>query len=198
MLSYVPGTAVTPPYPDWALTDEALISVADLLRAYHDAVSTFDPTPYVWPPSPPRPFTGELISHNDPNLDNIVFHDGRAMALIDFDLASPGSRLWDIGCAARLWAPLRPNAHIHDTRRGRALERLRLFVDSYGVNDADRPSVVEAVQQNYNWFRDLIQGKAAKGHAGFTEYWHAKIKEGAEDYSPWYKENQAALLAALQ
>jgi hypothetical protein len=28
---------VTPPYPDWALTDEALVSVAELLRAYHQA-----------------------------------------------------------------------------------------------------------------------------------------------------------------
>ena len=43
VLSYVPGEAVTPPYPTWALTDQALESVAHLLRAYHDAVSSFDP-----------------------------------------------------------------------------------------------------------------------------------------------------------
>src|SRR3954462_8652981 len=40
VLSYVPGTAITPPYPASALTDEALVSVADLLRDYHRAVST--------------------------------------------------------------------------------------------------------------------------------------------------------------
>ena len=40
--------------PDWALTDEALVSVADLLRDYHRAVQHFDPTAHVWPPSPPR------------------------------------------------------------------------------------------------------------------------------------------------
>ena len=198
MLSYVPGAAVTPPYADWALTDQALVSVAELLRAYHHAVSTFDPTPHAWPPSPPKPFAGQLVSHHDPNLDNIVFRGGRAVALIDFDLASPGSRLWDIACAARLWAPLRPDAYIHDPRRGRSLERFRLFVDSYGVNHADRPRIVEAVQQNYKWFRDLIQGKAANGHPGFTEYWNARIKEGAEDYSRWYLENQGALRAALE
>lgn len=33
---------MTPPYPDWALTDEALIRVAELLRAYHQAVDTFN------------------------------------------------------------------------------------------------------------------------------------------------------------
>src|SRR3954467_13957633 len=58
VLSYVHGTAVTPPYPAWALTDEALVSVAHLLRDYHRAVSTFDPGPHAWPPSPPAPFAG--------------------------------------------------------------------------------------------------------------------------------------------
>jgi hypothetical protein len=28
VLSYIPGEAVTPPYPAWALTDAALVSVA--------------------------------------------------------------------------------------------------------------------------------------------------------------------------
>src|SRR3954452_14355189 len=134
VLSYIPGTAITPPYPAEALTDEALVSVAVLLRGYHGAVSTFDPEPYRWPPSPPAPFAGGLISHNDVNLDNVVFRDGRAVALIDFDLASPGSRVWDVACAARLWAPLRPDPDIVDTRRGRAVERFRLFVDGYGLD----------------------------------------------------------------
>ena len=87
-----------------------------------------------------RAFAGELVSHNDPNLDNIVFRDGRAVALIDFDLASPGSRVWDVACAARLWAPLRPDRYIDDARRGRALARFRLFVDSYGLGRARPPS----------------------------------------------------------
>src|SRR3712207_6105067 len=126
VVSYVPGTAITPPYPAWALTDDALVSVAHLLRDYHRAVDTFDQTAHTWPPSPPAAFTGGLVSHNDVNLDNVVFRGGRAIALIDFDLASPGSRIWDVACAARLWAPLRPDTDIFDTRRGRAFERFRL------------------------------------------------------------------------
>src|SRR3954452_2014402 len=42
VLSYVPGTAITPPFPNWALIDEALVSVAALLLDYHRAVETFD------------------------------------------------------------------------------------------------------------------------------------------------------------
>src|SRR5215213_1256712 len=48
VLEFVPGTAVTPPYPAWALTDAALASVADLLRRYHEAVRDFDSAPHTW------------------------------------------------------------------------------------------------------------------------------------------------------
>lgn len=35
--SFVPGEAAIAPYAAWALSDEALVSVAQLLRRYHDA-----------------------------------------------------------------------------------------------------------------------------------------------------------------
>ena len=129
VLSFVPRAAVTPPYPAWALTDEALARVAGLLRDYHRAVSTFDPGPCAWPASPPAPFAGELISHNDSNLDNVVFRDGRAVALIDFDLASPGCRVGRRVCRPAVGAtparplhrrrPVRPRPRTLPTLRGR-------------------------------------------------------------------------------
>jgi aminoglycoside phosphotransferase (APT) family kinase protein len=197
VLSYVPGTAVTPPYPAWALTDEALVSVAHLIRAFHEAISTFDPAPHVWPASPPSPFAGELVSHNDPNLDNIVFRDGRAVALIDFDLASPGSRVWDVACATRLWAPLRPSSYTDDARRGRELDRLRLFADSYGLAGADRERLGEAIRQNHEWSYDIVGTAAAHGHAGFSEYWDGGAKERAARTHQWYLDNADRLRRAL-
>jgi hypothetical protein len=198
VLSYVPGTAITPPYPTWALTDEALVSVAHLLRAYHRAVSTFDPTPHAWPSSPPAPFAGELISHNDVNLDNVVFRGERAVALIDFDLASPGSRAWDIACAARLWAPLRPDTYIHDPRRGRAMARFRLFVDSYGLARTDRERLVAAVRENHDWCYVIVGTAAANGHAGFSEYCAEGAMERAERTHEWYLDNGDVLRRALR
>jgi hypothetical protein len=193
----VPGTAVVPPFPEWALTDDALASVADLLRSYHRAVETFDSGPYVWPPSSPGAFGGELISHNDVNLDNVVFREGKAVALIDFDLASPGSRLWDVAGAARLWAPLRPQQYIDDIRSGRVLTRLRLFVDSYGLAREDRQRLVEAVRQSHNWSYDLIGAAVAKGHAAFSDYYVSGARDRAAQTYQWYLDNNDVLQSAL-
>ena len=197
VLSYIPGTTVLPPYPDWAFTDEALVSVARLLREYHRAVAGFDPAAHDWPASPPEPFTGELVSHNDLNLDNVVFRDGRAVGLIDFDLASPGSRLWDVACAARLWAPIRPDERIGDTRRGRGVERCALFLAAYGTDDLDLGLLVAAVQQNQEWFSRLIDRYVAGGHAAFTEYAQSEARMRADDYRAWLGEHERALRAAL-
>ena len=196
VLSYIPGEAVVPPYPGWALTDAAIVSVAALLRRYHQAVSSFDPTPHTWPESPPPEFCTGLVSHNDPNLDNVVFRDGEAVALIDFDLASPGSRLWDVAAAARLWAPLRPDGDIADARRGRALGRFRLFVDAYGLDRRDPDRIVAAVLANHDWLYGVVKRGAEDGNPGFAEYWRGAAARAGRTRR-WYVRNRDLLRAAL-
>jgi hypothetical protein len=193
ILSYVPGRAITPPYPAWALTDAALVSVAVLLRRYHRAAASFDPQPYGWPPSPPEPFTGGLILHNDPNLDNVVFRHGRAVALIDFDLASPGPQVWDVAAAVRLWAPLRPDADVRDARRGRGLRRLRLFTDAYGLAGDERAVLVDAVIANHDWLYEVVREGAENGHAAFADYWLSGARERAARTRGWYERSTALL-----
>jgi hypothetical protein len=197
VLTYIPGSTAVPPYADRALGDDALVSVAELLRSYHQAVADFDPTPHAWPQSPPEPYAGELVSPNDPNLDNIVFREGRAVALLDFDLASPGCRLWDVACAARLWAPLRSDAFIRDVRRGRPFQRLRLFVDSYGVDAGDRQRLVAAVRENHLWFSRLIARYVETGHAAFTDYSQSDARMQADEYRRWLADAAPALRDAL-
>ena len=135
VLSFIPGQAAIAPYPDWALTDDALVSVAQLLRRYHDAVASFDPSGHRWPHPLPRRFDHGLVSHNDPNLDNVIFENGRAVALIDFDLASPGSVAWDLACSATtLGAAARATRHARRKCDDRSLARLALFADAYGAS----------------------------------------------------------------
>ncbi len=196
ILSYVEGQAVTPPLAPWALTDEALESVGRLLKRYHDAVSTFDPSPHRWPRQVPAPFRRALVTHNDPNLDNVVFRNGVAVALIDFDLASPGSAVWELALAARLWAPLREDVDVHDVRRGRALERLRILVDAYGLAGEDRRAVAEAVLATHDWCYAVVREGVACGHPGFTDYW-VDAAERTGRSRAWYEQAIEDLRAAV-
>ncbi|MFF0344943.1 phosphotransferase [Kribbella sp. NPDC004875] len=197
VLTYLPGETVTAPYPAWSMTVEALDSVALLLRAYHDAVADFRPAGLEWAePVPPGYVTG-LISHNDPNLDNVVFRDGVAVALIDFDLAGPGSELWDVATAVRLWAPLRPDADIHDVRRGHATARLRRFADTYGLAEADRLRLVDAAADNHIWCMDYVRRGAETGHPWFHQRWTTGESTLTDRTNIWFKNQREALRRAL-
>jgi hypothetical protein len=173
VLSYVGGRAAIEPVEAWAWTDAALVSVAELLRRFHDAVASFDPRAHEWPQPVPPAFRDGTISHNDPNLDNVVFAGTRAVALIDFDLASPGSAVWDVACAARLWAPLRDP---RDVPHARSLERLRLFVDAYGLPRRERERLVEAMVAAHDWCYRIVRGAVQNGHEPFQRMW----SEGGE------------------
>jgi hypothetical protein len=197
VLSYIPGSAVIPPYPDWALREEALVSVAELMRRYHDAVASFDPAAHDWPQSLPARFRGTLMTHNDPNLDNVIFREGRAVALIDFDLACPGTAAWDVACAARLWSPLRDERDTIEELRGRSLDRLRLFVDAYGMPARERARVVEAMTHAHDWCYDIVRGAVDGGHPTFNEIWRGGGRQRAERTHDWLATHEPEMRAAL-
>jgi hypothetical protein len=90
-LTYLEGRAGVPPMRADMLTDAALVSVAELLRRYHQAVASFDPAGYRWPRRVPARFTTGLVSHNDVHPANLIFRNGVATALIDFDWAGPAA-----------------------------------------------------------------------------------------------------------
>jgi hypothetical protein len=197
ILSYVEGVAPIQPYPAWAHDDAVLASVARLLRGYHDAVESFDASGHEWPTRIPAGYGPVLVSHNDPNLDNVVFRGGEAVGLIDFDLAAPGSRIWDVCVAVRLWAPLRPEPDVHDERRGRRLERLRLFVDAYGLDAADRKLVLEGLIPSHDWIYDLISAAARAGSGGFAQYWTGDVPARTRRTRAWLAASYDDLRRAL-
>ncbi len=198
VLTYVPGDAVTAPLPDWGLTDDALRSTGELLRRFHEAAAGFDPTPHTWSHHCPRPFDLGGMAHNDPNLDNVVFRDGRAVALIDFDLASPGAPSWDLATAARLWAPLRSPSDIDDVRRGRSLVRLRALVDAYGLDQDGRDRLVAALRMSHDWLCDIVRDGARRGVPGFVEYWTPEAAERARRTDAWLERNTEAIRVAMR
>src|SRR6185312_4890424 len=134
VLSYIPGEAVTPPYPAWSLTDAAL--------------------------------------------------------------RSPGTALWDVAAAVRLWSPLRSDEYITDARRGQALARLRTFVRAYGETDIDAERLIAAVAANHDWLYAVIEEGAAEGNPGFLTYWHQAHRRVVATRQ-WYIAERQRLVAAV-
>ncbi|MGH2910118.1 MAG: phosphotransferase [Solirubrobacteraceae bacterium] len=196
-VSYIRGRAVLPPYPGWALTDAALVSVAELMRAYHESVRSFDSRGHRWPRAVPRRFNDGLVSHNDPNLDNVIFDSGRAVALIDFDLASPGSAVWDLACCARLWVPLREDRDCPEPLRGRTLERVSVFADAYDASPGQRAGIAEAVPHTHAWCYRIVRGAVGAGHEAFRRYWLAEGAQRAERTRRWLAGHDGEIRAAL-
>jgi hypothetical protein len=87
-LVFIDGEVPVAPYPDWSQSDAALASMARLLRGLHDAARGFDPRGLTWNDGLADPAGGTLVCHNDVDLSNVVFRDGIAVALLDFEFAA--------------------------------------------------------------------------------------------------------------
>ena len=117
VLSYVEGEVAGRPRPDWIADEDRMISVARLVRAYDDAVEGFGIPTDLPPPIEPPGSAGladppELVGHQDITPENVVFRDGRAYALIDFDLARPVSRAREVVNLMLWWAPFGADADL--------------------------------------------------------------------------------------
>ena len=137
MLSFVEGEAALPPAP---ASDEVLVELGHFLRRAHEAVVDFEP------PADAAWFSGgegPLICHRDLYPPNVIFRDGRPVALVDWDLAGPAEELDDIVSAACHWAPLRADADKWGLPADRQPERVRILCDAYGLSAADRARFVD-------------------------------------------------------
>jgi Phosphotransferase enzyme family len=105
VVSYISGTAGHYPLKPYVLSESTLIRLGMLLRSYHDATTSFSiPQPIVWHYSPVGP--REVICHGDAGPYNIVFRNDNPVALIDFERAMPGPRVWDVAFVVYRFAPL--------------------------------------------------------------------------------------------
>lgn len=146
-LVFMDGEVPVPPYPDWSQSDSALASIAGLLRELHDAARSFDPRGLTWSDALADPAGGTLVCHNDVELSNVVFRDGIAVALLDFDFAAPGRPVYDLAQLARLCVPI--DDDVDQARLGwRPADRparLRLVADAYGLDRDGRTGLLAAM-----------------------------------------------------
>ena len=164
ILSLLPGKVATYPLPAFAWSDATLRAVAGTLRAYHDASAAFEaPAEAVWQWPAHRP--AEVICHNDFAPYNLMFEDGVLTGVIDFDLASPGPRIWDIAEAAYRFVPLTSPANPDAPSPGadQQARRLEAFCSAYGDPRITPPDVVETAIDKITELLDFIEREAAAG-----------------------------------
>jgi len=198
VLSYVEGQVPTAPFPAWACTEGVLEETVRLLRDFHAAMAGFAlPDSYVADLADPD--GDEVVCHNDVCPENVVYRSGRPIGLLDFDLAAPGRRLWDLARTAIMWCPLgqRSTGRAWPTSID-ALARLRTVSRAYGVPSDRAPSlsrlVVEASAQGRSW----VRAKVDAGEPGFVELWH--VQGLAERYAAadrWFDEHESSMTAAI-
>jgi len=197
VLRYIEGEAhngTTEPLPRTLLADDHLIAAAKLLRRYHDVVAGFHPAPNAkWRLVAPTAY--ELICHNDWTPWNVLLRGGHVEVMLDWDLAGPGTRVWDVANAAYAWAPLIVASHLAPGI-GEQTRRLRLFLDSYGLDD--RSEVLLTMRSRLEHVSALITRDAAAGDAGMQRL----VAMGApknmlESDVAWLDRNWATLERAL-
>jgi hypothetical protein len=207
-LEFVPGDVGVTPYPDWVLSDHALVSAARLLRRMHDASARVPlPENVQWPtefadpvePEPTASSTGLVLCHNDFCPENVVFRDGEAVAAIDFDFAAPGRPLWDLAWAAWYWVPMVPPqvAEVEGQGGLDPSRRLRLLADAYGIDAADRRALLDLFPQVLETTRRFIAGRVAAGDPVFTRIDAERDPRRWELCLAWHAENRERFLGAL-
>lgn len=125
-LLYVEGRGVEPDRE--VVLDNVLEEAVAWLRDYHDIVDGFRPAgPRTWRGGEVELAPGEIICHNDPGVYNWIIQSGHFAAMVDWDMAGPGTPLDDLAFLAWTALPLYRETPIADVVR-----RLDLLVDTYG------------------------------------------------------------------
>jgi hypothetical protein len=207
VLSFVEGEVAGRPWPEWVADEDRIASVARLVRAYDDAVAplgvpdlagsrTLPPLP----PEAPAPVAGPptLIGHLDITPENVVFRDGAAAALIDFDLARPATRVEEVANVLLWWAPLMPPADrrpvVADVD---AVRRAALLVDAYGLSAPDRERVVPVLRNltARSWFS--MRARAEQLGGGWARMWADGVGDQILRRQEWLAGQAEALHAAV-
>ena len=213
VLDHLEGDVPGDPPQVWAADEGLLVSVGVLLRGLHDASTGyaadrgFAALPgtswFIWPPGPaaadlpPEP-TPELVSHNDVTPQNVVVRQGRAVGLIDFDLAGPTTRLADFFTTAMHWVPLRDPVDVWSGWTGLDRPaRLRVLADAYGLTPGQRASLVDLGVRHADRARLRMRDAAEHLGGGWARMWDSGVGDLVRRRQVWLISARNDLEAAL-
>jgi hypothetical protein len=199
-LVFIEGDVAVPPFPAWAQRDTALASVATLMRRFHEASRSFDPTGSTWSPEMADPAGGSIVCHNDVCLENVVFRDGVAVGLLDFDFAAPGRPIYDLTQFARMCIPIDDdvNAARNGWEPADRPARLRLVADVYGLDAPGRQSLLEILGVSIARGGEFVRRRVDAGDPNFLKMWNDMGgNERFDRRRRWWKEHQDEFVSAV-
>jgi hypothetical protein len=207
VLSYIDGEVAGRPRPPWIADETRLASVGRLVRAYDDAAASFASPPDALPDTlpddppgiPPAPaYPPELIGHVDITPENVVFRDGRAHAVIDFDLAKPATRADEMLNAMLWWAPLSDPRDVDPLLQHVDVPaRARILADAYGLSGTDRERVIEVAVLRTRRSWHLMKQRAETHGGGWQRMWDEGVGDVIKRREAWLDRHATTLAAAL-
>lgn len=181
VLSYLDGhVAWEPQQPAAVSSDESLVTVARLVREFHDLTA-----------GTPLAGVQEVVCHNDLSPKNTVYQlcsgELRPTAFIDWDLAAPGGRIHDIAHVCWQYLDLGPSV----TDVEEVARRMRLIVDGYELSDRQR--LVSTIL----WWQDRcwrgIETQANAGDVAMARLRDAGTVRQVQTAYQWVSDHRAAL-----
>lgn len=188
-----------------SVSNEALGCLGGLLRAYHDATVGFPLAMEGWEGGSNDDRAPEVIGHCDLTPDNVIFRVGSGpgarlglpYAMIDFDLARPTTRLFDVVTTLRHWAPIAdPFDRAPLLRNVDVGARLRLFCDSYGVPARDRRRLLELARFRFHRSYAVMRARGAAG-GNWAKMWAGGAGERIRRAAAWLDVHEDELHAHL-
>jgi aminoglycoside phosphotransferase (APT) family kinase protein len=202
VLSFVAGDVPRNPLPPETASDDVLVALARLIRALHEASAGWvPPSDAVWGGTPANAGRiskqGELVSHRDYYPGNVVFRDGLPVALIDFDLAMPTTRLYDVANALWYWAPFRdPRDRSPAFADADIPHRVAVFADTYGMKARMRAELAPfAVDLARRYHED--SRVSAELDPVFRKLWEDGAKDELPRAEAWIRQAAPAITARL-
>ncbi len=169
-LVYLEGDVPVPPFPDWAQSDRTLASIAQLMRSFHEASAKVELVPSTWSEEMADPDGGPIVCHNDVCPENVVFRDGMAVALLDFDFAAPGRPAFDLAACARMCVPIDDDLSAARLGWGPVDRpaRLRLLADTYGLDIVGRRDLLGHLDRSMRRGGEFVRRRAVAGDPNFV------------------------------
>lgn len=151
ILDFLPGEVVD--IDTEVLSEARLVDLGRWTREYHEAQRGFEhPGPWRFPP----PDHVEVVAHNDLGPYNVAFGAERIVGVFDWDVAGPGTVLFELAHVAWSAVPLfRPIPSAQTVRR------LKLLADAY-----DGPSAGEILAAVPPRVRSVVAGIRGAVEAG--------------------------------